>query len=90
MYHCAQISTCQHAPRKSQREGVKNRDKIAMDSFPCKGGLHITVSDLDDVVFVKISHAEDHVPYYSIDVPSHIVELVHKNHKLTIGQVISK
>ncbi|KAJ7474159.1 hypothetical protein FB451DRAFT_1035258 [Mycena latifolia] len=87
MYHCAQISTRQHAPKKNQREGAKSRDKIAMESFPCKGWLHITVTDGDNVAWVRISHSADHVPYYSIDVPPHIVDFVHENHKLTPGQL---
>ncbi|KAJ6568813.1 hypothetical protein B0H19DRAFT_880154, partial [Mycena capillaripes] len=58
-YHCAQISSRQHAPKKSRREGAKPRDKIAMDSFPCKGWLHITVNDSNDVASVSITHDKD-------------------------------
>ncbi|KAJ7906346.1 hypothetical protein B0H13DRAFT_1458957, partial [Mycena leptocephala] len=52
-----------HAPKKNQREGAKPRDKIAMDSFSCQGWLHITINDGDNVAWVTISHADDHVPY---------------------------
>jgi hypothetical protein len=74
-------------PKKNQREGAKPRDKIAMDSFSCQGWLHITINDGDNVAWVTISHADDHVPYYSIDVPPDIVEYVHANHNLTLGEV---
>ncbi|KAJ7773593.1 hypothetical protein DFH07DRAFT_733290 [Mycena maculata] len=73
MYHCAQTSSRQDKPKKNQREGAKPRDKIAMESFPCNGWLHITMNDLEDVAWVKISHSDDHVPYYSIDVPPDIM-----------------
>jgi len=87
MYHCAQTSSRQHAPKKTEREGAKSRDKLAMESFPCQGWPHITVNDWDEVAWVKISRKDDHVPYYSIDVPPHIVDFVHQNHKLTPTQV---
>jgi hypothetical protein len=58
-----------------------------MDAFPCKGWLHITVNDGEDVASVSLSHADDHVPYYSIDVPAEVVDYVHGNHKLPLGEV---
>ncbi|KAJ7150246.1 hypothetical protein C8R46DRAFT_1305807 [Mycena filopes] len=33
MYHCAQSISRQHKTKKTQREGAKPRDKIAMDTF---------------------------------------------------------
>ncbi|KAJ7721232.1 hypothetical protein B0H14DRAFT_587392 [Mycena olivaceomarginata] len=86
-YHCAQISSRQHRPKKYKREGTKTRDKISMDAFPCKGWLHITVNDGEDVASVSLSHADDHVPYYSIDVPAEVVDYVHGNHKLPLGEL---
>ncbi|KAJ7494991.1 hypothetical protein FB451DRAFT_1387091 [Mycena latifolia] len=57
MYHCAHISARQHAPKKNQREGAKSGDKIAMESFPCKGWFHITVTDGDNIAwFVHENH----------------------------------
>jgi hypothetical protein len=87
MYHCAQTLSRQHKPKKNQREGIKPRDKIAMDTFPCKGWLHITIMDWDHLAYVKIKHLENHIPYYSIDVPPEIVHFVHENHKLTSVKV---
>ncbi|KAJ7469241.1 hypothetical protein FB451DRAFT_945129, partial [Mycena latifolia] len=77
----------QHAPKKNHRAGAKPRDKIAMDSFPCKGWLHITVNDWDNVAFVNIKHADDHIPYWKIDVPPDIAEIVHQHSKLTPTQL---
>ncbi|KAJ7024145.1 hypothetical protein C8F04DRAFT_968359 [Mycena alexandri] len=87
MYHCAQNKTRQHAPKKSQAAGVKHRDKLAMEAFECHGWLHITIHDYEDIALVKIGHQDDHVPYWSIDVPSDVVEFVRNNPKLTPGQV---
>ncbi|KAJ6522810.1 hypothetical protein DFH09DRAFT_1330397 [Mycena vulgaris] len=87
IYHCAQNVKHQHAPKKTQREGAKPRDKIAMDAFPCNGWLHITIIDWDDTAFVNIGHAEDHVPYWKIDVPSDIIDFVYQNSKLTPTQL---
>lgn len=89
MYHCVQNQQRQNAPRKSQREGVTHRDKISMETFKCHGWLHITVNDSDAIGFIKISHLDDHIPYWSIDVPPDVVEFVQKNPKLTPVQVSS-
>ncbi|KAJ7679519.1 hypothetical protein DFH06DRAFT_974484, partial [Mycena polygramma] len=86
-YHCVQNEARQNTSKKSQREGVKHRDKIAMDTFQCHGWLHITVNDSDSIAFVKISHADDHVPYWCIDVPADVMEFVRANPKLTPTQV---
>ncbi|KAJ7291859.1 hypothetical protein C8J57DRAFT_991091, partial [Mycena rebaudengoi] len=77
----------QHTPEKNQRENMKPRDRISMESFLCHGWLHITIFDGDNVTWVKISHSDDHIHYSSIDVPPQIVKLVHKNHKLTPTQL---
>ncbi|KAJ7689078.1 hypothetical protein B0H14DRAFT_2420865 [Mycena olivaceomarginata] len=87
MYHCAQSSSRQHKPKKNKREGAKSRDKIAIDTFPCNGWLHITIMDWDHLAYVKIKHDEEHIPYYSIDIPPDVVDYVHKNHKLTTTQL---
>ncbi|KAJ7879327.1 hypothetical protein B0H13DRAFT_1630815 [Mycena leptocephala] len=73
--------------KKSTREGVKHQDKISMDAFHCHGWLHVTVNDWESVAFVKISHRDDHIPYWSIDVPQDVVEFVRQNPKLTPGQL---
>ena len=55
MYHCAQIDDCQHAPSKSQKPGVKHCNKESMQTFDCSGWLHITISDLSDIVSINWS-----------------------------------
>ncbi|KAJ6461201.1 hypothetical protein DFH09DRAFT_1061822 [Mycena vulgaris] len=87
MYHCAQNEARQNAPKKSGGEEVKHRDKIAMHAFKCHGWLHITINDYDNIAFVKILHRDDHVSYWSIDVPADVVEFVRQNPKLTPGQL---
>ncbi|KAJ7321023.1 hypothetical protein DFH08DRAFT_970322 [Mycena albidolilacea] len=76
MYHCAQNQKRQHKLEKSEHEGAKHRDKIAMDSFDCHGWLHITLHNSDNIVLVKISHRDDHIPYWCIDVPAHVTEFL--------------
>ncbi|KAJ7278651.1 hypothetical protein C8J57DRAFT_1059197, partial [Mycena rebaudengoi] len=80
----------QNAPKKSERDGAKHRDKLSMDTFKCRGWLHITINDWDETAFVKIAHEDDHIPYWSIDVPDDVVEYVHQNPKLTPGQLWSE
>ncbi|KAJ7717771.1 hypothetical protein B0H16DRAFT_1278797, partial [Mycena metata] len=36
---------------------------------------------------VKIGHQDDHIPYWSIDVPADVIEFVRINPKLTPGQL---
>ncbi|KAJ7763777.1 hypothetical protein B0H16DRAFT_1311018, partial [Mycena metata] len=85
MYHCAQNKTRQQASKKTA--GAKSRDKLPMDAFQCHGWLHITISDWEDIALVKIGHQDDHIPYWSIDVPADVIEFVRLNPKLTPGQV---
>jgi hypothetical protein len=86
MYHCAQSTERQHAPSKTSGSG-KQRDKIQMDTFKCHGWLHITLSELDDLAYIKIDHKDHHVPYVPIDVPEDIKELISKNLKWIPTQV---
>jgi len=53
-----------------------------MDTFQCGGWLHITVMDGGDDVLVKLKHLDDHVPYWTIDVPEEIQSFVLKMWKL--------
>ena len=87
MYNCAQNSDRQHAPLKSSNAGIKHRDKESMETFDCSGWIHITLSDLTDVAFIKLTHCEDHVPYCPIDIPEDIEKYVRDNLKLTPTQV---
>ncbi|KAF8967522.1 hypothetical protein BDZ97DRAFT_1656387 [Flammula alnicola] len=87
MYHCAQINTRQHKPKKAKNEGVKHRDKEQMDTFKCHGWLSITITDDGDDAFVKFQHEDDHVPYWNIDVPSEIQDFVRENLELSPTQL---
>ncbi|KAJ7787808.1 hypothetical protein B0H14DRAFT_2399159 [Mycena olivaceomarginata] len=87
MYHCSQNQKRQHKPKKSEREGAKHRDKIPMESFNCRGWLHITIDDSDNIAIVKILHRDDHIPYWCIDVPAEVTEFVRQNPKLTPDQL---
>jgi hypothetical protein len=86
MYHCAQNSNCQHAPAKAG-ENIKYHDKEQMVMFQCSGWVHITLSDLSDIAFIKLDHHEDHIPYWPIDIPADIEKYVRDNMKMTPTQV---
>lgn len=58
-----------------------------METFDCSGWIHITLSDLSDVTFIKLTHCENHVPYCPIDIPKDIKKYVRDNLKLTPTQV---
>ncbi|KAJ7204151.1 hypothetical protein GGX14DRAFT_369028, partial [Mycena pura] len=75
MYHCAQIESRQHKSKKVDNED-KHRDKRQMATFPCGGWLHITVDPSSTDVMVKLAHEDDHVPYYSRDVPVKVKEFI--------------
>lgn len=71
-YHCAQSRTTERSSKKVTDKS-KQRDKLAMDHFDCKGALTITVpkgqfSEVD----VSIEHHEDHVPYCNVSLPSEV------------------
>ena len=79
MYHCSQMHERQHKPKKGGHEDAKLHDKDAMDTFDCHGWLFITVTEGSDIVNVKFQHKDDHVPYWNIDVPMDVQNLVHNN-----------
>jgi hypothetical protein len=78
MYHCAQIESRQHKSKKVDNDD-KHRDKRQMAMFPCDGWLHITVDSSSSDAMVKLAHEDDHVPYYSRDVPVKVKEFVTRN-----------
>ena len=90
MYHCSQVHERQHKPKKGRSEGAKPRDKDAMDTFDCHGWLFITVTEGSDIANVKFQHKDDHVPYWNIDVPQDVQDLVHDNPNMTPTQVRNK
>lgn len=58
-----------------------------MDTFECDGWLHITVTEGSDIAVVKLKHQDDHVPYWTIDVPVDIQNIVHDNPSMKPAQV---
>lgn len=87
MYHCAQIDTRQQDPQKTTRDGVKNRDKGAMNSFACDGWLHIIAHDGSPVVEIRLKHKDKHVHYWCIDVPDKVKQYVAENPLLSSEEV---
>ncbi|KAG6848015.1 hypothetical protein H0H93_004170 [Arthromyces matolae] len=85
MYNCAQSKSRQHKPKKGK--GLMERDKYQLDTFPCSGWLHITVTLGDSVALVKFKHEDDHVPYWKIDVPQNVQDFIKMNTKLTTSQM---
>ncbi|KAG6848130.1 hypothetical protein H0H93_003112 [Arthromyces matolae] len=86
VYNCAQLNTRQHKPKK-KGEGSKSRDKDCMDTFECSGWLNIRIFDDDPVVFVKLTHKDDHIPYWTIDVPDETKTFIRENLSLTPTQL---
>lgn len=86
MYHCAQNTKRQHKSKKVD-DPTKQRDKEAMVTFRCAGWLHVTITDYSDLAFVKIDHHDDHVPYFPIDIPPDVEELIRTNTQMTPTQV---
>ena len=86
MYHCAQNSKRQHKLKKIE-DPKKQHDRDCVNTFKCKGWLHITITDLSDTAFVKIDHHDDHVPYFPIDMPQDVEDFVTNNAKMTLTQV---
>jgi hypothetical protein len=87
MYHCAQIDDRHHAPSKSQKPGIKHRDKESMETFDCSGWLHVTLSDMSDLAFIRLEHHTGHVPYCPIDILDDVRTYVCENIKLMPAQV---
>ncbi|KAM6491726.1 hypothetical protein JOM56_012766 [Amanita muscaria] len=78
MYHCAQSKTRQHDSQKSDNQ-TKHRDKESMTAFQCNGWIYITLYEGSPVAFVKIRHEEEHIPYWSIDVPPEVKAYIKDN-----------
>lgn len=87
IFNCTQNKKCQNPSKKSQKPGVKNRDKGWMETFECGGWMHVTVSDVANQVLVKYGHNMAHMPYCSQKVPEIIEEIIMKNPHLTVDQV---
>ncbi|KAL1741820.1 hypothetical protein HDZ31DRAFT_44600, partial [Schizophyllum fasciatum] len=89
-YSCAQLQARQRAVRK--KEGAQPRDKGRMDVFHCDGWLHITIWESLEALpemaaWIKLKHENDHIPYWEIDVPDAIQNLVHGNPELRPSQL---
>ncbi|KAF5330152.1 hypothetical protein D9611_010589 [Ephemerocybe angulata] len=87
MYHCAQDSDRQDKSRKKEGEDVKNRDKVQMDTFPCHGWLHITLSTILPYALIKINHDMAHTPYWWRDIPEDVRNMV-KEHKNSTPDIL--
>ncbi|KAG6848311.1 hypothetical protein H0H93_001313, partial [Arthromyces matolae] len=87
MYHCAQTETRQHKPKKSEKDGVKHRDKLMLDTFDRSGWMHITVIEDEEMAHVRLKHMDKHIHYCCIDVPDDVKEFVKANPHLTPSQV---
>jgi predicted hydrocarbon binding protein len=86
-YTCAQSDTRQHKRKKSKKPDLKPRDRVAMDVFSCSGWLNITLYEGTDTASVSYKHGEEHVHYFSINMPERVKELVNENPGLTPTQV---
>ncbi|KAL1740348.1 hypothetical protein HDZ31DRAFT_47670 [Schizophyllum fasciatum] len=84
-YNCAQLKCRQRAIRK--KDGVTPRDKASIATFDCDGWLHVTIWESTHTVLVKLKHAKDHVPYWSIDVPVQVQDYVRNNPELKPHQL---
>src|SRR5271155_2413967 len=60
-----------------------------MDTFKCGGWLHITIADQSNIALAKLKHQNDHVKYWSIEVPSDIRDHVCNNSDLSPAQACS-
>lgn len=66
---------------------MKKCNKIQMDAFKCHSWLHITLSELDNITYVKIDQEDSHVPYVPIDIPEDVKDPIVNNLKWTPTQV---
>ncbi|KAG6826876.1 hypothetical protein H0H92_014080 [Tricholoma furcatifolium] len=87
IYHCAQIDARQHKSKKTQKPNAKRRDKHSMETFDCSGWLYIVIFMGSPVANVKLTHKEDHIPYWCIDVPDEVKDFVNANPNLTSMQL---
>lgn len=58
-----------------------------MDTFRCEGWLMITQYPESDTAVIRLTHTKDHVPYWCIDVPAEVRELVTANGNLKTAEV---
>src|ERR1700691_4759507 len=86
MYHHVQNFKCQHKSKKVY-DHKKQCDKEAMVTFKCAGWLHVAISDDPDLAFMKIGHHNDHVPYFPIDIPPDVEEMICANTQMTPTRV---
>jgi hypothetical protein len=88
MYTCAQNACTQNKSQKSA-DASKQRDKLRMRSFDCKGWLVMLVAEGSDEITVKLSHKEAHVPYCSVGIPDDVKRFVDANAQLSMTAVSS-
>lgn len=78
-YYCAQNEDEVQKPHLHD-DPTKQRARMKMDRFPCKGMLSLTVKndDLDVPIRLKIRHHEVHLHYVDISIKQDIKEVVEK------------
>lgn len=54
-----------------------------MTTFHCKEWLYITISNNSEITLVKIDHCNNHVPYFPINIPPDIEQMVCDNKHLS-------
>ncbi|KAL0562974.1 hypothetical protein V5O48_019104, partial [Marasmius crinis-equi] len=86
IYHCCQNASRQHKPEKVPNPD-DTRDKIQMDSFACRGWLHVTVFEGSNEAYIKLNHKDEHVSYWCIDVPTPVKEFVRQNASMRPSQL---
>jgi hypothetical protein len=58
-----------------------------MAGFECASWLTVSVIEDCEIFSIKITHREDHVPYWSIDIPADVQTYVQENQNMTPKQV---
>lgn len=83
-YSCVQLDKRQQESKKVE-DARKHRDRECMQTYSCNGWLNITVNPSKvSEVLISLVHKCDHPPYWSIDIPDNVKELIR------VGSSISK
>lgn len=78
-WFCCQDSGHRDQPKKSQKEGIQNRDKMPMQLFDCQSVMRIRVKHLsgnERKIHVHLIHCATHPAYYDIDIPLDALEVI--------------
>ncbi|KAL0569697.1 hypothetical protein V5O48_012270 [Marasmius crinis-equi] len=58
-----------------------------MDSFDCNGWIHVTIFEGSDEAFITVTHEEDHVHYWRVDIPDDVRSYIEANLALKPNQL---